>query len=146
MKCLSDGRLSNWRTYLAYAVMAKPIMIHCSMGYSLSMMMYVWEALVIQEVRCYHYVTWEDYNKAVAEHTRLIWKAHATAWDWMTRGQVGQRAKLFAQNQLRMNTEFPNGDLVWYNTCWLVKRTCRGHQRCIGPFWIAAVTPGPNFT
>lgn len=142
---IADGVLTNWRTHMAYAVMAYRLMPHSTTGFSPFKMIYGREALLSDEVGLSQFQNWESCEEAVEAHGKLIWEMYAQARSKAQMVRCVRQSKWNARNRFRMNPMFKVGDLVWFDHRRMLKTTRRGLQRWIGPFRISGVSPGPNF-
>ena len=93
MERLADGETRNWKTFLAYAVMAYRIMPHQTTGYSPFKLLYGREALTSKEVNSSTYTNWDSYQEAVKSQAKLIWELHANTRTRSTTTQHVQQAK-----------------------------------------------------
>ena len=145
MERLADGAGTKWKEHLGLAVMAYRLMPHSATGFSPFRMMYGREATTSTEIGRSHYVPNTSYGQAVKDHAKEMDSLFEQA---RSRAQAVREVRAAVQHAkmgTRGHPPYQVGDLVWYDQRRKERHRRRGLQRWIGPFRVAAVTPGPNY-
>lgn len=125
--------------------MAYQLMTRYATGLSSFKMPYGREATTSTKVGKSSYISNPSYGYAVSENSKGMDEMFSQARSKAATTREVRAAIHHERMGNRCHPPYQVGDLVWYGQRRRERHRRRGLQRWVGPFRVAAVTPGPNY-